>query len=161
MLENEVCPSSLEERYPADFVHYSPRLRKNVFSPICLYCLGKKRAAKPFTFMDSRERRVVELHNARTRQLGLISDLTVEQWCSLLEQSQGYCTYCRMSIGKDHLCLDHILPVHLGGGTTLRNVTPACIPCNSSKKGKTLDEWHCAKSSSRRSPARATHSLAR
>jgi hypothetical protein len=141
MFEPQVCPSCFLIRNAADFVSYVRGHNKLVFSSICIYCLGENTHPNPLSYNQCRARRVVALQNNRTRQLGLISDLTIEQWIELLERSQGCCAYCQIYIGKENLVLDHIVPVTKGGGTTMSNVTPACRECNLSKKGMTLEEW--------------------
>lgn len=50
------------------------------------------------------------------------------------------CQYC----GKRGVRLecDHIVPVSRGGGHDLENLATACLPCNRSKRDKTVEEWH-------------------
>lgn len=50
----------------------------------------------------------------------------------------GYrCGYCDSP--AEHL--DHITPIACGGLDVLRNVIPACAPCNYSKGTLTLAQW--------------------
>ncbi|NCP87636.1 MAG: HNH endonuclease [Anaerolineae bacterium CG_4_9_14_3_um_filter_57_17] len=53
----------------------------------------------------------------------------------------GYtCQYCGKQGGN--LTIDHILPRHLGGQHTWRNVITACAACNHRKGGRKLEESH-------------------
>jgi 5-methylcytosine-specific restriction endonuclease McrA len=36
---------------------------------------------------------------------------------------------------------DHVVPITRGGKSTLDNLVTSCKRCNSSKKGKTAEEW--------------------
>ncbi|RCH69118.1 HNH endonuclease [Streptomyces sp. SDr-06] len=47
------------------------------------------------------------------------------------------CAYC--DAPAEHL--DHIKPIAKGGTDVLRNVLPACAPCNTSKGTLTLAQW--------------------
>ena len=49
------------------------------------------------------------------------------------------CQYCGER-GKKLEC-DHIHPVAKGGSHDDSNLTTACLPCNRSKRDKTVDEW--------------------
>jgi len=49
------------------------------------------------------------------------------------------CQYCG-SHGV-RLEADHVIPVSLGGETSMGNLKTACFPCNRSKGSKTLDQW--------------------
>lgn len=56
----------------------------------------------------------------------------------ILERDNYTCTYCGR---QDDLTCDHIIPLVRGGTNEHSNLTTACRPCNSSKGGKTLEEW--------------------
>jgi hypothetical protein len=79
-----------------------------------------------------------KLHNARVKG-AKITDFTMEQWDELIIEYNYRCTYC----GKYYLHLeqDHIQPLTKGGDHTKSNIVPACKPCNSSKKDKSLTQW--------------------
>lgn len=72
------------------------------------------------------EAKRVASQNARTRKLGLVSDLTIEQWLRILDLYGWRCRYC----GNAFSDLDHVVPVAFGGGTTAKNVVPSCRTCN-------------------------------
>ena len=58
------------------------------------------------------------------------------------EKSQGRCYYCGKTLnpffGEFHI--DHVIPVTRGGTHHIDNLVPCCLPCNSHKGDKTLDE---------------------
>jgi 5-methylcytosine-specific restriction endonuclease McrA len=47
------------------------------------------------------------------------------------------CVYC----GKDASQVDHVTPRCQGGTDDLSNLVPACAACNTSKNGRTPEEW--------------------
>lgn len=57
----------------------------------------------------------------------------------VFERDGFVCAYCGDISGPFHM--DHIYPVSRGGTNDPENLTPACIPCNMSKRDKTLSEW--------------------
>jgi hypothetical protein len=73
----------------------------------------------------------------RARLAGVSSNLTTEEWETVLEFYGHKCLCC----GKDDvkLTIDHVVPVLLGGTHTVDNVQPLCGPCNSRKKAKHID----------------------
>lgn len=55
-----------------------------------------------------------------------------------LKKYYDRCVYC----GKEgKLSVDHVMPLAKGGKHELSNMVLACRSCNSSKGGKTLEEW--------------------
>lgn len=56
----------------------------------------------------------------------------------VLEANGGWCTYC----GSDRAeAVDHVIPLSRGGRDDVSNLVPACKPCNSSKRNRTVLEW--------------------
>jgi hypothetical protein len=47
------------------------------------------------------------------------------------------CRYC----GDEANTVDHVVPLSRGGTNDLSNLTPACKPCNSSKRDRLVEEW--------------------
>lgn len=47
------------------------------------------------------------------------------------------CQYCGQKFSKNHLTLDHVIPVVQGGGKNWENIVTACKPCNQRKGGRT------------------------
>jgi 5-methylcytosine-specific restriction endonuclease McrA len=65
-------------------------------------------------------------------------DLTDEQWAALQTAWNG-CAYC--GAADRPLQRDCVLPISRGGRYTLRNVVPACGPCNASKCNDEVTAW--------------------
>lgn len=54
-----------------------------------------------------------------------------------MQLTDDRCVYCRAPATT----FDHIIPISKGGATSVGNVAPACVSCNSSKKARDLDEF--------------------
>ena len=65
-------------------------------------------------------------------------DLTDEQWLALKAAWAG-CAYC--GAADRPLQRDCVLPISRGGRYTVRNVVPACGPCNASKCNDEVTGW--------------------
>lgn len=65
--------------------------------------------------------------------------VTVEEWRALTARYGGHCLFCGRREPEIRLCFDHVVPVSLGGPTTVENGQPLCRPCNSRKHRHTLD----------------------
>lgn len=61
--------------------------------------------------------------------------LSKEQYINIIERSKGLCFWCSKLI-ESKIHLDHVLPVCLGGKTTVDNLVVSCRMCNQSKGGK-------------------------
>lgn len=48
------------------------------------------------------------------------------------------CQYCNKPFNKNHLTLDHVKPLSMGGKTNWENIVAACGPCNSRKGNKMI-----------------------
>lgn len=57
---------------------------------------------------------------------------------SLMEEFDHACCYCG---SPDDLTIDHVDPVCKGGGNTLNNLAPACFLCNSTKSGRSIEDF--------------------
>ena len=53
----------------------------------------------------------------------------------------GECYYCRRSVGRENLTMDHVVPLVRGGKSKKGNLVPACRECNSKKKYLLPLEW--------------------
>ena len=74
----------------------------------------------------------------RSAEAGLPSTLTEEQWEWLLDYYGHRCAYCgRGERQAGTLAREHVIPVSMGGGYTLKNIVPACTSCNSTKHART------------------------
>lgn len=58
---------------------------------------------------------------------------------AVLERDGEICAYCATTDGPFEI--DHIVPVALGGGNGIANLTVACLPCNRSKGAQPLKKW--------------------
>lgn len=90
------------------------------FCDDCMVSMRTKRKSQ------SKERQRVNAQKARTAKFGLTSNLTLEQWLSILDKYGYKCAYC----GGAFETMDHVVPVSFGGGTTASNVVPSCMACN-------------------------------
>ena len=82
------------------------------------------------------------LHRASvrvSRKKGVVADLAEAEWADALHYFDG-CAYCGAKRGPFHR--EHIHPASKGGGLTRRNIVPACISCNQSKKDRLLHDWY-------------------
>jgi 5-methylcytosine-specific restriction protein A len=55
--------------------------------------------------------------------------------------ADGVCHYCRRTVGRARLTMDHIVPLGRGGRSTHGNVVPACKDCNTRKHTLLPVEW--------------------
>lgn len=112
---------------------------------VCLKCAYKNREFdlqkclyEKFLAAKERERKTkaekwrVNAQNARARSVGLIGDLTLDQWIYTVDRFDWKCAYCN----EEFEVMEHITPLSSGGGTTFGNVVPACNVCNHDKVGK-------------------------
>jgi hypothetical protein len=67
--------------------------------------------------------------------LMLASGVTRTQRARILERDGYVCLSCG---AKEHLCIDHVLPVSRGGDSSDENLQTLCLSCNT-KKGNKLD----------------------
>ena len=69
--------------------------------------------------------------------------LPIEEWYrirkSVFEFDAFTCQYC----GAENTILecDHMIPISRGGKNITDNLITACLPCNRSKRDKTVSEW--------------------
>ena len=57
---------------------------------------------------------------------------------AIFERDGRKCSYCGAT---EDLAVDHVVPLSRGGTNDPGNLTPACKPCNSSKRDKLVEEW--------------------
>ena len=73
-----------------------------------------------------REFKRVHRHVRRAFLNGRVHDLTLNEWLQVLTDYGWRCAYC----GGPHESMEHVLPIWLGGGTTVGNCVPCCEGCN-------------------------------
>lgn len=76
--------------------------------------------------IQRREERRVQKHLSRSRKQGVAATLTLEEWLAILDAHDWKCAYCEGPFES----VEHVIPLHFGGGTTAENCVPACIACN-------------------------------
>jgi 5-methylcytosine-specific restriction protein A len=54
---------------------------------------------------------------------------------------KGICHYCQSQVGREHLTMDHVVPLSRGGKSGKGNIVPACKICNNKKKYLLPIEW--------------------
>jgi len=60
-------------------------------------------------------------------------------WYTRIET--GVCHYCHARVGREHLTMDHVVPLSRGGKSRKGNLVPACKSCNNKKKYLLPVEW--------------------
>lgn len=102
-----------------------------------------KKKAEQFTFtpFDSIKSRSevyrVRRHRSRSYRSGNRSDLTIEQWLFLLWIYQNRCAFCGINLSNRKRTMEHVYPHGLGGSTSMVNIVPCCLSCNTNR-AKTL-----------------------
>jgi 5-methylcytosine-specific restriction endonuclease McrA len=59
---------------------------------------------------------------------------------NIFERDKNICQYCGHVFDRRDLNIDHVIPRDRGGKTTWENVVCSCIPCNTRKGNKLLNE---------------------
>lgn len=73
----------------------------------------------------------IEVQCKIAHRAGLPADLTLAEWTRAVRFFNGKCAYCK---AQDFLLIEHFIPVSCGGGTTAKNIIPACVTCNTRKR---------------------------
>jgi 5-methylcytosine-specific restriction endonuclease McrA len=68
-------------------------------------------------------------------------DLNLTEWKKIVGACRERCIYCGEMGSEETLTIDHVVPVSRGGRTDVNNVLPACHPCNTLKRDRSLQEW--------------------
>lgn len=97
------------------------------YGGLCSYCY------EPLKVKHLREYERLASQLSRARRAGVPATLTLYEWIGTLAAFDGKCAYCRVA---DFTCMEHFIPVELGGGTTADNCVPSCQSCNMLKKAK-------------------------
>lgn len=89
------------------------------------------------------QREPVETRTARQELYKPHPDVSAKEWLSLrekvFERDAWVCVYCGDAPSSPQC--DHVVPITRGGKSTVDNLVTSCKRCNSSKKGKTSEEW--------------------
>jgi hypothetical protein len=97
------------------------------------------RRIKSYARVSRSGRSKIETHNERARIKGGSYCLTSSEWQNILLAFKSSCAYCGEWVRFP--VLEHLVPVHHGGGTDAHNVVPACANCNTKKGRKMPWEW--------------------
>lgn len=124
-MKNPVCSLCGKSNYP-------PTKRTNI--------KGEK-ALDVCSPCNYRIQKAISRHNTRARQKGLIASLTSAQWIAILQDSEGYCHYCKVYLWPISLTPDHVIPIGKGGANSADNIVAACGHCNNGKNAKSSEEW--------------------
>lgn len=74
------------------------------------------------------------------RERSKAKELKKSRWWQNLIQNTN-CYYCRKSMTREQVTMDHIVPISRGGRSTRGNLVPACKACNDQKRSLTPVEW--------------------
>lgn len=131
---------------------WDPTWHEDLWSRITLYqflmylgvCATPGEAVK---FVAETRRKLAEEANRRLRaNWGERARVGAQRYLTRLKravmEAGGPCTYCG---AQDPRTVDHITPVARGGKDHPRNLTIACLSCNSAKCDRTPDEWRVAR----------------
>ncbi|QHJ01642.1 hypothetical protein GT347_20180 [Xylophilus rhododendri] len=73
------------------------------------------------------------------RRLEIESGAWAEIRAAVFARDKYTCQYC--GANGVRLEADHVVPVRLGGATSMENLKTACKPCNRSKGARRPEEW--------------------
>ena len=73
----------------------------------------------------------IRINLRRAKLLDLPATLTTKEWLETIAHFHGKCAYCQH---HPYTCIEHYIPLDLGGGTTKNNCLPSCRGCNHHKK---------------------------
>lgn len=102
---------------------------------------GLFRAREKQRYRKHRVERIVQQRNTQARRAGAKGQVTPDQWRRLLKRHNFRCFYCEIKLTPANRTLDHKIPLSRGGANTIRNVVPACRPCNNRKLQMTTEEF--------------------
>lgn len=85
------------------------------------------------------QQRAETQNRRRARQIGNGGSHTKAQWEGLKTAFHHACGYCKAT--EVRLTKDHDVPLSRGGTDDIKNIVPACLPCNRRKHAKTGAEF--------------------
>lgn len=84
-----------------------------------------------------RDKIYVYNHNYRARRFNAEGSFTFQERNELFKKYNNQCLFCN---SKEHLTIDHIIPLSLGGTNYMENLQLLCRSCNSRKSNQILSE---------------------
>lgn len=100
------------------------------------YCRPCANAEDRRRYAEDPAYRARRREHAHSRKRG-IKPISYETQEALKLKFNGRCAYC----GNQADTWDHVIPVTKGGDSSFRNIVPACLPCNSSKRTQDVEKW--------------------
>lgn len=79
----------------------------------------------------------VKKYRDKRKAMGLAINGYTKHHETVTRRDGNKCVYCG---SNENLCLDHILPIDLGGMDDIQNLATACKSCNSGKSGRTPNQ---------------------
>jgi DNA-binding XRE family transcriptional regulator len=73
--------------------------------------------------------------NNRAKTLGVVGQITLQDWLNILMPTEGICPACKVQVGFERLSIDHIRSLKCGGTNERHNIAALCKPCNCRKNG--------------------------
>ena len=85
----------------------------------------------------------VKTRTIRRSRIKILATLTYIQWEYIIDIVCGNkCVYCGLEFTEENIpTRDHVIPLNQGGSHTMSNIRAACKSCNSSKGGRTPEQW--------------------
>jgi len=92
-------------------------------------------------YRDNFERKRVEHDTALARRKLAEGRYTVAEWRQLLRKWQYQCAYCQRRLTRKTATADHLIALSIGGTNWIKNIVPACLPCNQRKNSLSKSEY--------------------
>ena len=133
-METRTCLECKRTKSIADFIN-------GMFvSTCCLECrtpsLKSKRDSRRNYYKRYPEKKRQESRLRRARKKGADGRITDSEWQDVLIKYDSHCLKCG---SVEHITMDHVVPLALGGTHTAANVQPLCMMCNSIKGASVAD----------------------
>lgn len=77
--------------------------------------------------------------NRRARVKGNGGSFTAQEWRELKKFYKYTCLRCKRQEPEIKLTPDHVLPLKLGGSSSIKNIQPLCESCNKKKNARYMD----------------------
>ena len=136
-LENLRCHHCGDELFPAYFKNSSWYAKRGVRQGKhghCRFCAKQKMKMRPSSKAASKRREATKR--------GAVGAGESVQKEILYAAQDGHCKDCKVWFPMRELELEHRIPLSQGGTHTYDNLVLSCGPCNRSKGGLTVEQWH-------------------
>lgn len=100
---------------------------------VCFPCRRKEKSRVHSNNTGRRMRRQTSRHNVR-----------YSEWMQILVASKFACRKCGKR-GREHLSMDHVLPIAQGGTNGIKNVQPLCKTCHAHKDNSPPNRFRAIK----------------